>query len=189
MTRLLSWALGLLVTVPRSVEGPTLPDIAITHVSVIDIERGDWRRDVTVLIAANHILDVAPAATVQLTGATRIIDGHQKFLIPGLWDMRVHLGTADRRALGAFLAAGVTSIRDMGSPDAPVAAWRDSIAAGTLLGPRIRLAGTILESAAWRRAVLDLLPASAVDMRKNLALRIGLRWFIDVPGALDSLQR
>ncbi|HZI41219.1 MAG TPA: hypothetical protein VFD67_05930, partial [Gemmatimonadaceae bacterium] len=61
MTRLLSWALGLLVTVPRSVEGPTLPDIAITHVSVIDIERGDWRRDVTVLIAANHILDVAPA--------------------------------------------------------------------------------------------------------------------------------
>src|SRR5690242_17891288 len=137
MTRLLSWALGLLVTVPRSVEGPTLPDIAITHVSVIDIERGDWRRDVTVLIAANHILDVAPATTVQLTGATRIIDGHQKFLIPGLWDMHVHLGTADRRALGIFLAAGVTSIRDMGSPDAPVAAWRDSIAAGTLPRPAL----------------------------------------------------
>jgi hypothetical protein len=187
MTRLLPFALALLVTGRRDVERPVLADTAITHVSVIDIERGAWRRDVTVLIAGNHIVEVAPAATVRLRGVGRIIDGHQKFLIPGLWDMHVHLG--DTRALGTFLAAGVTSVRDMGSPTAPVAAWRDSVAAGTLLGPRIRLAGTFLESAAWRQAVLDLLPTTAVDVRADVALRIGLRAFFDVPDALDSVQR
>ncbi|HEY2855435.1 MAG TPA: amidohydrolase family protein [Gemmatimonadaceae bacterium] len=188
MNRLLPFALVLLATAPRKIV-PAPPDPAITHVSVLDIERGSWRRDRTVLIAGNHIVEVAPAAAVPLKGVARIIDGHEKFLIPGLWDMHVHLDSHDRRALGTFIAAGVTSIRDMGSPEAPVVAWRDSIVAGLLLGPRIRLAGTILESAKWRQAVLDLLPASAVSVRASLALRIGLRAFFDVYDALDSVQR
>jgi hypothetical protein len=189
MTRLLPFALALFAIVPHDSGRPVLADIAITHVSVVDIERGQWRRDVTVLIAGHHIVGVAPAASVSLTGVGRIIDGSGQFLIPGLWDMHVHLGDTGRRAFGTFLAAGVTSVRDMGSPTAPVAQWRDSIAAGTMLGPRIRLAGTFLESAAWRQAVLDLLPTSMVNVRADVTLRIGLRSSSDVPGALDSVQR
>jgi imidazolonepropionase-like amidohydrolase len=181
-------ALALVIVTARGIQQPESPDAAIAHVAAIDIESGTWRRDVTVLIAGNQILDVAPAATVPLRGIRRIIDGHEKFLIPGLWDMHVHLASDDRRALGMFIAAGVTSVRDMGSPDAPVAAWRDSVAAITLLGPRIRSAGTILESEAWRQAVLDLLPRSARSIRATLAPRIGLRSFFDVYNALDSLQ-
>jgi len=190
MTALFPFALALLAAPQRPIAAPASSDAAITHVAVLDVERGRWRRDLTVLISGKHIVEVAPAAAMPLEDVGHLIDGHQKFLIPGLWDMHAHLWASDdRRALGTFIAAGVTSIRDMGSPDAPVAAWRDSIVAGTLLGPRIRSAGTILESAKWRDAVLDLLPTSAAGVRASLALRIGLRSFFDVYDALDSVQR
>lgn len=74
------------------------------------------------------------------------IDGTGKFLMPGLWDMHVHLsGNADT-ALPMFLANGVTSVRDMGGNPEVLLPLRDAVATGRRIGPRIKTAGPILES-------------------------------------------
>ena len=48
------------------------------------------------------------------TGA-EIVNGRGKFLMPGLWDMHVHLSYARASALPLLVANGVTGVRDMGS--------------------------------------------------------------------------
>lgn len=80
--------------------------------------------------------DAAPA----LEGATRI-DARGKWIVPGLWDMHAHASQADWAA--AYLANGVTTIRDMGGEEGFLVAVRDEIASGRALGPRYLLAGLI----------------------------------------------
>jgi imidazolonepropionase-like amidohydrolase len=72
-----------------------------------------------------------------------VVDAAGKFLIPGLWDMHVH--TLHQSFLDLYLANGVTGVRDMGNfPD-----WslrlRKETAEGKLLGPRMMIAGPILD--------------------------------------------
>ena len=67
--------------------------------------------DVTVVIAGDRIAAVGDASTPIPPGA-RVVDAAGKTLLPGLWDMHVHLGDAD----GILdLAAGVTTVRDVGN--------------------------------------------------------------------------
>ena len=83
--------------------------------------------------------------------AAATIDGRGKFLIPGLWDMHVHLSTrpepqlAERVMLPAFLAYGVIGVRDMGGPLARVLELRDQVNKGALAGPRILTPGPFID--------------------------------------------
>jgi hypothetical protein len=81
-------------------------------------------------------------------GATRV-DGTGKFLMPGLAEMHGHLTasylTDEARAdvLYLYVANGVTTVRAMlGNPEAITT--RDAIAAGKLLGPKLYVAGPVL---------------------------------------------
>ena len=73
------------------------------------------------------------------------------YLIPGLWDMHVHLAfgdwfpNAEQISLPLFIANGITGVRDMGSELATVQAWRNAIESGTLIGPRIVTSGPMLD--------------------------------------------
>ncbi|MCU1303963.1 MAG: amidohydrolase [Candidatus Sulfotelmatobacter sp.] len=79
------------------------------------------------------------------------VDGSGKFLIPGLWDMHVHLvfGTwfphSKEIALPLFIANGITGVRDMGGELDTLRQWRKEIAAGTLVGPRMIISGPMLD--------------------------------------------
>jgi predicted amidohydrolase YtcJ len=53
-----------------------------------------------------------------------VIDATGKFLIPGLWDMHVHLTKAGENTLPLFIANGVTSVRDMGGDYVQLLKWR-----------------------------------------------------------------
>ena len=124
---------------------PCLPAVlaatlAITHVTVIDTNGGPTRRDVTVVIRDDRIAEV----TDKIVGATKTIDGRGKFLIPGLWDMHVHLSWTTSSALPVLVANGVTSVRDLGSRLSQIDEWRTKIDEGTLVGPRILRVGPIL---------------------------------------------
>ena len=66
---------------------PLLAQIAVSHVTVIDVARGQTRPDMTVVIAGNRIRSVDRRA---VQPGVQVIDGHGKFLIPGLWDMHDH---------------------------------------------------------------------------------------------------
>ena len=131
----------------RSAEPPAT--LAIRHVSVVDVTGGPTRPDQTVLVQGNRIVTVGPAASVRVPAGARVVDGSGKYLIPGLWDMHTHV-TYARAGLALMLANGVTGVRDMGAQRfATAKGWRDSIAAGEMLGPRMRIASPVVESARW----------------------------------------
>jgi imidazolonepropionase-like amidohydrolase len=80
-----------------------------------------------------------------------VVDGSGRFLIPGLWDMHVHMVFGDwfpqscEIALPLFVANGVTGVRDMGGELEVLQQWRREIGQGKLLGPRIVTSGPMLD--------------------------------------------
>jgi imidazolonepropionase-like amidohydrolase len=60
--------------------------------------------------------------------------------------MHVHFGEAGEVLFPALIANGVTSVRQMGGDGEKALALRDTVKAGSVLGPRIKAAGLILES-------------------------------------------
>lgn len=137
-------AIGL--TAPAAAQSPAT---AITGVTVIDVETGRRQPDQTVVIAGRRIAEVGPAASVRPPARAAVVDGRGKYLVPGFWDMHVHLSVPGGEALlGLYPALGITGVRDMNDSFPQVAAWRHRIAAGSLAGPRIVAAGPYLVGAA-----------------------------------------
>ena len=131
-----------------SAERSREPSLAFTHVTLIDGTGGVSRSEMTVIIRGRHIVAVGPTSTVPIAAGTRVVDAHGKYLIPGLWDMHVHIAKAGAQSLALFVANGVTSVRDMGGDFAMIRSLRDSVSAGLRIGPRIKTPGPILEDAA-----------------------------------------
>jgi imidazolonepropionase-like amidohydrolase len=136
---------------PGARSGSRPAPTVITHVTVIDTNGGPARPDMTVVVEGERITRVEPAAASRLPGGARIVDGSGKFLIPGLWDMHVHTFFGDwvpggrEVTLPLFVANGVTGVRDMGSDLDPILEARRDVARGTLLGPRLVVAGPMLD--------------------------------------------
>ena len=112
--------------------------VAITDVTVIDGTGGAASPHMTVVLGGGKIITVDSLSRAIVPARAQVIDGRGKFLIPGLWDMHVHLAKTGVSSLGLFIANGVTSVRDMGGDFAVVQRWRSEIAAGTRVGPRIQ---------------------------------------------------
>ena len=120
--------------------------IAITNVTLID-GTGARGRVVSLIADGDRITAISPAGRERIpTGAT-IVDGRGKFLIPGLWDMHVHIGGYDegRHVLPRLVAYGIIGVRDMASPVDDILRLRRESSDGTLLGPQIVAAGPILQ--------------------------------------------
>src|SRR4051794_231677 len=111
-------ALVVALAAPPAAERP----LAIGGVTVIDPQAGTAQANVTVIVRDGRITSVGADAAIP-RDATRI-DGRGRFLIPGLWDMHVHLGIARASAFPAFVANGVTAVRDLGGDLAEIDRWR-----------------------------------------------------------------
>src|SRR5690349_24617754 len=83
---------------------------SLTHVTIIDVNNGSELRNQTVAIQDARIASINPTtdSDKDLPGA---MDAHGAFLIPGLWDMHVHVHDADELPL--YVANGVTGVRIM----------------------------------------------------------------------------
>jgi imidazolonepropionase-like amidohydrolase len=128
---------------------PRTPSITITDVTVLSMVPGEAPMPHrTVIIAAGRILRIAAPGAARIPTGAHLVDGHGKFLLPGLADMHVHLSTSEEFPM--FIGNGVLTVRDLnGSPE--ILAWRDSIARGTLTGPRLFVSGPMLaDSVPWR---------------------------------------
>ena len=97
------------------------------------------RPDMTVLVENGRILEIGPRAAVAIPDGARIIDVSGKTLIPGLWDMHAHANQVQWAP--AYLAGGVTTIRDLGNELEFATAFRDAVADDAAMGPDILLAG------------------------------------------------
>lgn len=121
--------------------------IVFTHVTVIDGTGAAAQNDMTVISADGKIADIGKFGKIKFSKKSQVIDASGKFLIPGLWDMHVHLSKAGEKTLPLFVANGITSVRDMGGDYVQLLKWRKEAADGTRLSPRIKTPGALLESA------------------------------------------
>jgi imidazolonepropionase-like amidohydrolase len=111
--------------------------IVFQHANIFDAETAKIVTDQTVVIAGNRIARVGAGNMGDSPGALTI-DATGKTLIPGLWDMHAHVFEGD----GLMnLAAGVTTVRDLGNSIDELIARRKRIEEGTEIGTRIILAG------------------------------------------------
>lgn len=110
--------------------------IAITNATLFDSETMKSVPNTTILIRGNHIVAVGP--NVVIPTEAKVIDATGKTVIPGLWDMHVHLSGIDGLL---HIASGVTSVRDLANDIDYVTGQRKQFADGSLVGPRVLLAG------------------------------------------------
>jgi len=133
---------------------------AIEHVSVVPMDRPGVLADQTVVVVDGLIQAVGPAAKVATPKNATVVDGHGRYLFPGLTDTHVHLEGNAEQWLPWFLSHGVTTVFNLrGSPDQ--LALRRRVSEGSLVGPTIYTSGpftnqpSIMTAADARRAVDD----------------------------------
>ncbi|QGN55454.1 amidohydrolase family protein [Novosphingobium sp. Gsoil 351] len=133
--------------------------LAITNVAVVDMAAGKTVPAQTVVIRDRRIESVGPTQDVVPPDDALRLDGTGKTLIPGLYDMHVHISPAnpagaedahaalDRAAtyIQVFLTAGVTTVRNMAGTPLHLK-LREAVEAGRVVGPRIFTCGPILET-------------------------------------------
>lgn len=135
--------LALLLLTGAACSRPTArPAVAITHVTVVDVERGTLLRDRTVLLRGDRIERSDSAPRVAVPPGAQVVDGVGRFLIPGLWDMHVHLD--DAQTAGQLLSWGITGARLMGGGLEETLALRERFHADPLRGPRLFVVGLAL---------------------------------------------
>lgn len=141
----------LLVATSLKAQEPQARDLAITRVTVVDVARGRLVPGQTVLVRGNRIVAVQAAGSATVPAGATVLDGSGRFLMPGLWDMHVHLHLSGRPAeieAPLLVAHGVTGVRIMGAdrPSADTArapgldqhrGIRAAIASGAVTGPRL----------------------------------------------------
>lgn len=130
-------AVKLAATLSRAPKGPVL----IRHAAVFDAEARVMRRGWSVAIEGDRILAAGPDAKVPAPKGAEVIDARGKALLPGLWDMHVHITSQTDGLLD--LMAGVTTVRDMGDDMDTLARLSDRFDRGELNGPHILKAGLI----------------------------------------------
>ncbi len=125
--------------------------LVITDVNVVDVRSGEILPDQVVIIEGNRIVAAGPRKSTRYPRNAPSVNAKGGYLIPGLWDMHVHLvfgdwfPRAEEISLPLFVANGVTSVRDMGSELETVQNWRDEMESGRLIGPRIMTSGPMLD--------------------------------------------
>ena len=154
-------------------EIPKRPSIAIENVAVVDVVGGEIVGPQTVLIVDGRIAAMGEPDAVNIPLEAVRVDGHRRYLMPGLVDMHVHLfNDASRRppnewAFPLFVANGVTGIREMRTEPASMAtveSWRTKAARGEIVAPRVLAAGVPVSgetAEAARRQVREAKAAGA----------------------------
>lgn len=138
---------------------------ALVGGTLIDGFGGEPLKNSVVIIEGNKIIKVGQAGSVTIPAGTEIISTEGMTVLPGLWDMHVHLminghsdyAYWDKKYPALFrsvimpasakqlLHAGVTSARDLGAPLEDIIAVRDAINAGKLEGPTMYVSGPFLQ--------------------------------------------
>jgi imidazolonepropionase-like amidohydrolase len=153
MKRLILSAIALAVLCANSRAQSTASSVLIIQdVTVIDATGAAAQPHRTIMVRDGKIEEIGSSGAGmggKLPGVH--VDGTGKFLIPGLWDMHVHMVFGDwfprgkQVTLPLFIASGITGVRDMGGELGVLQQWRKEITAGTLIGPRMLISGPMLD--------------------------------------------
>jgi len=114
----------------------------LENVTVVNVEDGSLLENVAIVIDGSRIVEVVEAGAPH-SGV--VVDGRGAYVIPGLWDMHVHLDDATEQALPVLVANGVLAVRDMGGFLEPVDSMREHVATKATVGPQILRSGLVLD--------------------------------------------
>ncbi|MGH9349569.1 MAG: amidohydrolase family protein [Vicinamibacterales bacterium] len=155
---------------PRSTSAQrAAPLKALVGGTLIDGFGGTPIRNSVVLIEGERIKAVGQVGALQVPAGAEVISTEGMSVLPGLWDMHVHLminGHADYAhwdktyptlfesvimpaSAKQLLLAGVTSARDLGAPLEASIAVRDRINAGTIPGSTVYVSGPFIQHAPY----------------------------------------
>lgn len=115
--------------------------LAIVGGTLIDGTGSAPVADSVVLIDGDRIISAGPRSQVRIPKGARVLGAQGKYLLPGLWDMHAHFFKAEFGP--AYLAGGITTVRDVGNEFEFVTILRDASRNGRGLGPSMLLAGYI----------------------------------------------
>jgi imidazolonepropionase-like amidohydrolase len=138
-------------------------EVLLLHADrLLEVRSGSLVHDAVVLVDGEQIRAAGPRAAVTVPAGARVVELGDRTLLPGLFDMHVHLSLGSRRPkrfaqfffdgpvdaalraadnARATLAVGFTSVRSAGDNDFIDVALDKAIAAGFAVGPRIVPAG------------------------------------------------
>lgn len=114
--------------------------VAIKGGTIINVADGSTTPNGVMLLQNGIITKIAKAGTA-IPKDAQIIDATGKSLMPGLWDMHSHFEQTEWGP--AYLAAGVTTVRDCGNELGFIDAIQQAIDSGKGIGPKIIMAGII----------------------------------------------
>jgi len=129
------------------------PAVVFEEVNVIPMDRERVVERQTVVVRDGRIAEIGPAGKVKPPQEALRVAGRGKYLMPGFGEMHGHLPGPNapppvvESILFLFVANGVTTVRGM-LGGASNLQMRDRIAAGSLLGPALFVAGPAFSGAA-----------------------------------------
>ena len=139
--------------------------LVVANGNVFDAERGVVIPNTTVVIEGDRITAVGPADSIDVPVDATVIDATGRTVIPGMWEMHGHHShTSQVQGSLRKLAAGITTVRDLAADVDAVVSQRDRADAGTIVSPRLVLAGFIEGPGAWAG------PSSAIAATVDEAL-------------------
>jgi imidazolonepropionase-like amidohydrolase len=115
--------------------------LVFTGVTVVDVVSGQLRSGQVVVVSSNRIKSIGPASKIHIPAGARVVDAKNKYMIPGLWDMHIHIDAQAQQLYPRFIAHGITDLREMaqrfpfGTDSFRV--WQGEVMAGTRVGPRV----------------------------------------------------
>ena len=138
---------------------------ALVGGTLIDGYGGKPIRNSVIVIEGERIKAIGQVGTLQIPQGAEIISTEGMSVLPGLWDMHVHLditGHADYEhwdktyppqyesvimpaSAKQLLLAGVTSARDLGAPLRESIAVREAIKSGKIPGPNLYVSGPFIQ--------------------------------------------
>jgi imidazolonepropionase-like amidohydrolase len=150
--------------------------ILLYNANIIHVEDGRISEKQTILIDSSSIKAIGDYSDYKdYVTSENQIDVANKYVIPGLWDMHIHIEGKDlvednKALLPLYLAYGITTVRDCASDlGEQVLKWRDDINNGDLIGPQIFTAGRKLEgiNSIWKDDI-EISNTKELDSALNL---------------------
>ncbi|MBF8964076.1 amidohydrolase family protein [Pontibacter sp. FD36] len=117
------------------------PLMALKGANIVDVVKGKKLLNQTILIKDGTIWKIGATGKVSIPAEAYVIDIAGKTVLPGLWDMHAHFQQVEWGP--AYLAAGVTTIRDCGNEFGFITSVQHAIDQNQGIGPKILKAGVI----------------------------------------------
>ncbi len=145
---------------------PTGGRLTLMNARIFDPRSGTLSAPTTINIEGNRIQSIG---VPQERNAADIMDVAGKVVLPGLWDMHTHVGDVD----GLLnIAAGITSIRDLGNDSDTVLQFKQNVESGKWIGPRITLA-RLVDGPGPFQGPTNLLVDNEADAKKTIDFLVG----------------